>query len=59
MEIDWYFIWLHVAAYVDTIDLEWLEESQLVDRPHMVIVIIFAWLFVTPCYSVRRTIRAV
>jgi hypothetical protein len=49
MEIDRYFIWLHVAAYVDTIDLKWLEESQLIDRPGMVIVIVFALLLVAPC----------
>lgn len=59
MEIDRYFIWLHVAAYVDTIDLEWLEESQPVDRLDMVIVIIFKWLLVAPCRSARRIIRGI
>lgn len=59
MEIDGYFVWLHVAAYVDTIDLKWLEESQLLDPPDMVITIIFEWLLVAPCRFARRTIRHV
>jgi hypothetical protein len=49
MKIVRYFIWLHLAAYVDTIDLKGLEESQLVDRTDMVIVIIFAFLLVALC----------
>lgn len=56
MEIDRYFIWLHVAAYVDTIDLEWLEESQHIDHPDMVIVI---RLLVASCRFAQRTIRYV
>jgi hypothetical protein len=59
MEIDRYFIWLHVAAYVDTIDLKWLEKSQLLDRSDMVIVIMLALLLVAPCRFAQRTIRYV
>lgn len=59
MEIGRYFIWLHVAAYVDAIDLKWLGESQLIDRSDMVIVIIFALLFAAPRRFAWRTFRYV
>lgn len=59
MEIDRYFIRLHVAAYVDTIHLEWLEESQLSDPLDMAIVIIFALLLVAPGRFAQTAIRYV
>lgn len=59
MEIDRYFIWLHVAAYVDTIDLKWWDESQLIDPPDVAIVIIFALLLVAPGRFAQTAIRYV